>query len=369
MTQARKKVTRDRAMMGGKFRCARGAHGGRRRSRLASLCAATAFALAAMIGGAAIAAPLEKISIRLDWTPWGDQAAFHLAQAKGWFRDAGLDVDIQDGNGSVTTVQIVGNGQFDVGYAALSAMIVAREKGLPVRAIATYARKSDIGLMVPVDSNINSPKDLAGKKIGYTAGSLESPFVDLFLAAGGLTRDQVQLTNLDGSAKIGTYLAGRLDGAFSSIPFFLPPVAETRKSKGLLLADYGLQFPSFGLFATESKIAERQAALTRFVSVVSGAWAYIIKGHEDEAVQAMIADRPQAKINPTVLRGQIVAFETFFATPASQGKPVGYQAAADWDQAMATLLKVHQVKAEDKATDFYTNELFDAAIYKRVSGD
>lgn len=343
--------------------------GGKRMGSLrAAALAALTSAAALLAPGTASADPLEPVSVRLDWTPWGDQAALHLALVKGWFRDAGLDVTLEDGNGTVTTVQIVGNGQFDAGFAALSAMIVARGKGLPVRAIATYARKSDIGLMVPVDSGIDSPRDLAGKTLGYTAGSLEAPFLDLFLAAGGLTRDQVTMTNLDGSAKLGTYLAGRLDGAFSSIPFFVPAVAKTRKSKGLLFADYGLQFPSFGLFATEDKIAKRHAALTRLVSITSGTWAYILKGHEEEAVQAIIKDRPQSKLDPDVLRGQITTIEGFFMTPASEGKPIGYQAEADWAAALATMARVKVIKEGGKPADFYDNGLLDAALYRRAAG-
>ena len=86
---------------------------------------------------------------------------------------------------------------------------------------------------------------MKGKKIGYTAGSLEGPFVDLFLKnAAELTRDQLELTNLDGSAKLGNYKAGRLDGAFSTIPFFLPLVSQARPSRTIALADYGFRFPS-----------------------------------------------------------------------------------------------------------------------------
>ena len=57
----------------------------------------------------------DKLSVRLDFSPWGVQAAMHLAKNKGWFKDAGLDVDIQDGRGSGNTIQLVNAGQVDVG--------------------------------------------------------------------------------------------------------------------------------------------------------------------------------------------------------------------------------------------------------------
>jgi hypothetical protein len=120
----------------------------------------------------AAASAEEKLSVRLDWTPWGVHAPFHLAAQKGWFHAAGLDVEIEDGNGSVTTVQIVGQGRFDVGHASLAPMMIARDKGLPVRAIANFARKSDVGLLVPKGSGITSPKQLVGKELVFTAGSL-----------------------------------------------------------------------------------------------------------------------------------------------------------------------------------------------------
>ena len=46
-----------------------------------------------LLGAAAWAAGPDHLSIRLDWTPWGDQAAFHLAQVKGWYRANNLDVE------------------------------------------------------------------------------------------------------------------------------------------------------------------------------------------------------------------------------------------------------------------------------------
>ncbi|MGD0027129.1 MAG: ABC transporter substrate-binding protein [Xanthobacteraceae bacterium] len=320
------------------------------------------------IAGTAMAAEPDAIRMRLDWTPWGNQAACHLAQVMGWYKAANLDVTIDDGNGSVTTIQIVGNGEYDVGYASLSSMAVARGKGLPVRAIAGYARLSDIGVIVPVNSEITTPKDLKGKHIGYTAGSLEGPFVDPFLkVAADLTRDQLDLTNMDGSAKLGNYKAGRLDGAFSTIPFFLPPVADVRPSRAITLADYGFKFPSYGLFATEDTINKRGPVLTRFVSVTSAAWAYILKGHEDQAVKAILADRPNAKLDPNVLLGQIKSFEDFMITPATRGKPIGYQAPSDWSDARVTLENVNLLQPDVKAEDLYTNALFDQAVYDRIA--
>ncbi|GGX28079.1 hypothetical protein GCM10007242_38010 [Pigmentiphaga litoralis] len=310
--------------------------------------------LGCCLSAPAMAQTAEPLRVRLDWTPWGVQAPFHLAQQKGWFKQAGLDVMLEDGNGSVTTVQIVGSGDsFDVGHAALASMMIARDKGLPVKAVAVFARQSDIGLLVPDGSGITGPAQLKGKKIAYTAGSLEAPFVDAFLAAGKLKRADVELLNVDAASKATTYAVGRADAAFSTIPFFLPSVSKQRPSQAVRFADYGLNMPSFGLFASEAKLASKRDAISRFASVTSMAWEYIHAGHQDEAVDAIVAQRPQARLDKTVLRGQIDALKPYFGT----GARVGAMVPGDWTDAVKTLSSVGLIGTTRAATDYYVDGL------------
>ncbi len=326
----------------------------------------SASVLGLVIGAfAGSAAAQEKLAVRLDWTPWGAHAAIHLAAEKGWFKQNGIEATVEDGNGSVTTVQLVGSGRFDVGHASLAPMMIARDKGLPVRAVANFARKNDIGLLVPRGGALKGPRDLAGKKIIFTAGSLEAPFLDTFLAAGGLKRGQVELLNVEAAAKVPTYAAARADGVFSTVPFVVPAVEASRPSDAILFSDYGLQFPSFGLISSEDKIKERGDAIRRFASIVSGAWEYILKGHEDEAVKAIIAQRPQAKLNPQVLRAQIEALKSFFVTPAAKGLPMGVMADADWVAGIKTMASVSLIKNAPSA-GFYTNDMLDQALIRKI---
>jgi NitT/TauT family transport system substrate-binding protein len=321
------------------------------------------------VAASAVAQNVEKLKVRLDWTPWGVQAPFHLAQQKGWFKQAGLDVSLEDGNGSVTTVQIVGSSeQFDIGHAALASMMIAREKGLPVKAIAVFARSSDVGLLVPGGAGIKGPKDLKGKKVAYTAGSLEAPFIDAFLAAGGVKRADVELINVDASGKIGTYAAGRTDAVFSTIPFVLPAVQQSRPSEAIRFADYGLHMPSFGIFTTEDKLKTKRDTISRFASIVAGTWQYIRSGHEDEAVEAIMAQRPQARLDKKVLRGQIDALKPFFSSPNSAGQPMGVPIEADWNAAVKTLTDAGLIKAGHEGKEYYEAGLIRPDVFAKVQG-
>jgi NitT/TauT family transport system substrate-binding protein len=311
----------------------------------------------------------EKIMVRLDWSPWGMQAPFYLAKEKGWFQEAGLDVTLEDGKGTVNTIQIVGNSnQYDAGHVSLGSMMIARDKGLPLKALAVYMRASDIGLMVPTSSSITGPKDLKGKKIVFTPGSLEAPFIDAFLAAGGVKRNDIDLTGVDAASKVAVYYAGKADGVFSSIPFMVPAAEATKPSRGIRFSDTGLYFPSYGLVATEAKLKEKGPALKKLASITGAAWRYILNGKQDEAVQAMLKQRPQDKLDAKVIRGQIDLAAQFVDSPNSKGVPIGQNIGADWAQATKTLAGVGEIKRVLDPADYYSNDSFDLALYRKYSG-
>jgi len=317
------------------------------------------------LAGQAIAA--DRLRVRLDWVPWGNEAAYHLAQQRGLYEKFGLDVSFDDGNGSVTTLQIVGNGEYDLGQTVLALVAVGRSKGLPVKAIAGFVQKNDLGLLVPKDSGIRSAADLKGRKVVFTAGSLETPFLDRFLASGHLTRNDLELLNVDGSAKAGMYVMNRADAVFSSTSFLLALVDAKRPTTSIRFADVGLQFPSFGLFATEKSLAAKHDALRRFASVSAGAWKFIFDGHEDAGMTATLAARPQAKLDPQILRKQIETLKEYAYTDASRGLVFGTMALSDWEQAVATLSEAGVLEKPVAPADVYTNDLIDPGIVAEVA--
>jgi NitT/TauT family transport system substrate-binding protein len=323
-----------------------------------------ALALLAGLALPSLAHAADKLTLRLDWTPHGIHAPIFLAVEKGWFKAAGLDVAIDDGNGSTVTAQLVGAGQYDVGHASLSSVAIAHEKGMPVISIAGFIRKSDMGVLVPVDSGWKSPKDLEGKKVAYTAGSLEGPFIGAFF---GASKSKVDLINVDAATKIGTYLSGSSDAVISTVPYVLPIVAEKRPATGILFADYGLDLPGFGLFSTQAKLKEKGDAIKRFASVVAGAWPYVLDGHEDEAVAAIVKNRPQAPVSAKVMRGQIDAYRHFFYTEATKDKPIGIQSDKDWASTIKALETAEVIKKGSKPSDYFTNAYVDPSYLATLS--
>lgn len=283
-------------------------------------------------------------------------AGLHLAVDNGAFKSAGLDVDVSDGKGSTLVMQQIAAGEIDVGWVQLGPMAAARGKGLPITSIAGFVRKSDLGGLVPKDSAIKKVKDLEGKKVIYSAASSWGSLIDVFFQAGGTSRDKIDLVSVDSSALLSIYLTKQADCSLTTYPFAKPLADRQRPSNGLLFSDLGLNFPSYGLVVAETSLARRKEAFQRFVPTLVKAWEYIYDGHIDEAVAAMMRQRAAEKLDPGILKGQIVGYQPFFATARTRDKRFGWQSDGDWKDTLSILERTNLVPPGTKTLDYYTNE-------------
>lgn len=318
-----------------------------------------AWSIAGMIAAAGLASGAlaqEKVTARLDFTPAGPHAGLHLGVAKGWFKDAGLDVDVQDGRGSVNTVQLVGAGQIDFGWAALGVMAIARESGMKVKSVAGVFRKGDLAIIVDAKSNIRTAKDLKGKKLVVFAGSTWAPFIDPFFKNAGMTRNDVNIIFVDPTAMFANYASGQSDGVMTLGPFGIPIVNINRESRQVLAADYGIAFPSHGIVVREEMIASRPQTVQRFVSTVLRSWEYILAGKEGEGADSVIAARPGIKLNRDVLIGQITMYKDFIQTDNTKGRPLGWQSDRDWVETINTMESAGAIKSGKKPDEYFTNQ-------------
>ena len=299
---------------------------------------------------------LQQLSARMDFAPWGVQAAMHLAQVKGWFKEAGLDVDIQDGRGSGNTLQLVNAGQVDVGQVQLGLVPQARVKSATVRSIAGFGRATDLGAIIDRDSPIKTVADFRGKSIVCFAASPWAPFIDYWLAQGGLDRTTVELLLVDPAALWSTYTTRRADAILSTGPSIIPPAEAVRPSRAILASDAGVNFPSYGLIASDETIGKRGDALKALVQTQQKAWAYMRDGHVEEGADAMLQQRPNAKLVKEVIARQIEMTLDTFDTPATAGKPIGWQADADWNAALETMKNAGALSDTIALSDLFTNE-------------
>jgi NitT/TauT family transport system substrate-binding protein len=299
----------------------------------------------------------EKATILLDYAyPEGIHASLHLAMEKGWYKEAGLDVEIKDGKGSIVTVQQMAAGQADVGLSQLPSIATAISNGLPVISIMAFSRKGDNGLVVARDSGINKVVDFKGKKLVSIAGGAVGPFIDPFLKAGGLSRSEVTTVIVDGSALASTFTSGGADGIVTIAGYFVPTVEKTRPSKAILFSDVGLNLPGYGLLVRKDMVEKRPAVLRKIVEINQRAWAYIAAGHEVEGAEAIVKQRASLRPDRESLIEQVKIYATLLDTPGTTGKPLGWQSDAEWQEALGIMASVGVVKPGLKSSDIFTNQ-------------
>jgi NitT/TauT family transport system substrate-binding protein len=234
-------------------------------------------------------------------------------------------------------------------------MAAAVSNGLPVTSIMGFVRGGDNGIMVPADSGWKTLKDVKGKRIAVPAGSATAALFDAFLKAGGLTRDDVVTVNLDSAQLASVYVSGGADAALTTVAYMAPIVADRRPSSSILFSSYGLNVPGYGLVVRTTDLDPKAAVFKAFVGAQQKTWDYIFAGHADEAIDAMMAERAGNRLDRAVILGQLKAYMPLFTTEATKGKPLGWQADADWESAITAMKNVGLVKPQLKPADFYTN--------------
>jgi NitT/TauT family transport system substrate-binding protein len=296
----------------------------------------------------------EVVKVRMDYFPYALHAPFHYAVAQGWYKEQGLDVKIDDGNGSVATVQLVGEGSYDFGFANLSTMAKGKAKGVNVIAVGEVLHRLDVGLLVDKKLNIKTPKELVDKKVQLVVlgAGFMGTFMNLYFKAAGTDVSQVNILNVTDEA--GAYMAGTGGAVFTTIPYAAPVAARVRPSDIFWATDVGLEMPAFGIIANGDVVKKSPDKVRKFIAVTSRAFKQAWEGSGTEMIDALVAARPQGKINPS---DEVLRLETYkpLGKPDS-GKPALYLSPELWAKFFKTMIADNQLPANAVATEYYTNE-------------
>jgi NitT/TauT family transport system substrate-binding protein len=147
---------------------------------------ATGLACGVSLASGAYAA--DKVTIQLKWVTQAQFAGYYVAQAKGLYKDAGLDVTINPGGPDVAPPQVIAGGGADVVVDWMPSALASREKGVPLVNVSQTFKKSGLELTCRKETGIKTPADFKNKTIGVWFGGNEYPFL-AWMAKLGLKTD------------------------------------------------------------------------------------------------------------------------------------------------------------------------------------
>ena len=160
-----------------------------------------------------------KIKMVLNWKYEGPQAWFFLAQDKGYFKDEGLDVEIDQGEGSAASIPKVASGVYQAGFGDIHALIDLASKRpaeAPVGVFMLY-NTPPFTLVVKQDSPIKTPKDLEGKTIGGPANDGALKLFPAFTKIAKIDARKITITNMAPNLREQMLARGQIDAAFGYV--------------------------------------------------------------------------------------------------------------------------------------------------------
>jgi len=248
-----------------------------------ALAAATTF-------GAVQAQALTPIKFQLDWRFEGPAALFLQPVAKGYFKDAKLDVSIDAGNGSGGTVTRVASGSYDMGFADMAALMEfhANNPDAPNKPVAVMMvyNNTPAAVMALKKSGIKTPADLNGKKLGapvFDAGRRAYP---IFAKANNVSN--VAWTAMDPPLRETMLVRGDID-AITGFSFTSLLNLEARGVKladvvTLPYADHGVKLYGNVIIASPKLLKDNPAAVKAFLSAFTKG-AKEVMAKPDDAIQ------------------------------------------------------------------------------------
>jgi ABC-type nitrate/sulfonate/bicarbonate transport system substrate-binding protein len=221
---------------------------------------------------------LERVSLQLKWKHQFQFAGYYAALEEGYYREAGLDVEIREAPDTGDVPEIVARGGADYGIAT-SDLVVARAAGLPVVALAPIFQHSPNALIVTASSGVESVHDLAGRRIMVDGNDAE---ILAYLKSEGIGPGAfVRVPHtFDASALFAGTIAA-ISGYITDEPFLLEERGVAWRSFSPRAA--GIDFYGDTLFTTEGEVRARPDRVRRFVDASLRGWRHALAHPEEMA--------------------------------------------------------------------------------------
>ena len=182
--------------------------------RVAALLAAALLGagLAACGGGGAEPGAPKGATLVLDFQPNAVHSGIYAAQARGYFRDSGLDLTLREPSSTADSAKLLETGRVDFAVMDISDFGIARERGLDLVPIAAIVQRPLASVIARDPDAIRTPADLGGRTIGVTGVRSDDAVLDTVLRSGGVDPSDVRRVTIGFNA-VADLAAGKIDAA------------------------------------------------------------------------------------------------------------------------------------------------------------
>ncbi|MFW6181224.1 MAG: ABC transporter substrate-binding protein [Spirochaetota bacterium] len=313
--------------------------------------------LAALLAAGAIsgfAGPAKKVSIVMGYIPNVQFAPYYIAQRRGYFAEEGLEVSFDYGY-ATDIMSLVARGEVDFGVSDGDQVIIARDRGLPVKVVYTMYVNYPVGVVSLKSQGIEKIGDLAGKSVGAPV-PFGSNYIGLLvlLHSGGLSIDDVRFQSI-GYTQIESLLSGKVD----AVSVFINNEAVILRNMGYELNVFEARavtpLVSAAIVIGERTIERKPDVVAGFVRAVSRASRFALE-HPERVMEIIRPSIPTiSEQNLELNRKVLYASMELWTDRDSEVQGLGYTSPQDWGESVRELRALGLVEGAVDPRECFTN--------------
>jgi NitT/TauT family transport system substrate-binding protein len=305
---------------------------------------------------------LTPVTLQLKWVPQAQFGGYFVALDKGFYKNAGLNVTIKPGGPDIAPEQVVASGGAQIGIDWLSALLAARDRGLPVQNIAQIYQASGMRLVAFKSTGITSIQGFKHKKVGVWFSGNEYQFMAL-MNKYHMSPPSQYMTVVKEPFTMDSFLNHQMDVAHAMTYNEMGVIYEHGvKPSQLRVWDYnklGVSILEDGLFANPSWASAHRSTVVAFLKASIQGWKYAV-AHPKEAGQISYKHAPSGTSTEShqIFMAQQVAKLITYGPGKSHA--IGYMDPASYKRTWQTLLQEKVIKKAPK-------NAFDQSYWKAAS--
>ena len=296
----------------------------------------------------------EKFVLMLDFFPNADHAGIYAAQAKGYFEDVGLDVEIRQPPDPAAPIKQVAAGQVDLAISYEPEVLQARDRDVRIVSIGALVREPLTSIQSLPSADIKTPADLAGKTVGTAGIPYQSAYLQTVLDKARVNPDKVKERNV-GFNLASSLLAKKVDATLGGFWNYegVQLQQEGRDPQIIKIQDAGVPTYNELVFVANADALDREGGRLRAFLGAMSRGTLALERNPDTGIDALL--KANKDLDPKLQRESVKV--TLPLLLPAKGRPYGYQDPREWDAFVSWMRENRLVKTITTAESALTNDL------------